>query len=174
KRGTGPSWPGCSPRRPYAPSTVGRPGASGVGRRRVRGVRRRRVSVELGGLRQPDRRVGYPSPSAGREPLPRPRRAGRVRLPLVPRARCRPPCRVPRPARPGAVRAQPRRGSPALLARRSRAPAPRVADGARVDAVTPGDTEPGDTEAGDTDPLRARRARWARAAALGQRTGYAA
>jgi len=43
-----------------------------------------------------------------------------------------------------------------------------------VDAVTPGDTEPGDTEAGDTDPVRARRARWARAAALGQRTGYAA
>jgi hypothetical protein len=33
-----------------------------------------------------------------------------------------------------------------------------------VDAVTPG----------DTDPVRARRAQWARAAALGQRAGYAA
>jgi hypothetical protein len=33
-----------------------------------------------------------------------------------------------------------------------------------VDAVTPG----------DTDPVRARRALWSRAAALGQRAGYAA
>jgi hypothetical protein len=43
-----------------------------------------------------------------------------------------------------------------------------------VDAVTPGDTDPGDTDPRDTDPVRARRARWARAAAVGQRTGYAA
>jgi hypothetical protein len=38
-----------------------------------------------------------------------------------------------------------------------------------VDAVTDGDRP-----RGDTDPVRAQRARWARAAALGQRAGYGA
>ena len=33
---------------------------------------------------------------------------------------------------------------------------------------------PGDVPRGDTDPVRARRARWARAASLGQRAGYGA
>ena len=32
----------------------------------------------------------------------------------------------------------------------------------------------GDRPRGDTDPVRAQRARWARAAALGQRAGYGA
>ena len=63
------------------------------------------LPVDLGGVRQPDRRVGRPPPAAGRRPLPGRPGAGRLRLPVVRRRRpplagrlARPtPTRRPRP-----------------------------------------------------------------------------
>ena len=73
------------------PMRAGRRGARDPGERRrcLRGVRRRRARIHMGGIRQPRHRVRRLPATPRHRPLPRRRRAGRLRLPLV------------RPRRPG-------------------------------------------------------------------------
>ena len=52
-------------------------------RRRLRRLRRRGPPVHVGGLRQPEPRVGDPPPPTGHRPLPGGRRARRLRLRVV-------------------------------------------------------------------------------------------
>ena len=60
--------------------------APATGGRRLRRLRRRGPALDMGGLREPGRRVGHPPTPAGHRALPGGRRAGRVRIPLVRRS----------------------------------------------------------------------------------------
>ncbi len=86
----GPAEDGFGPTLDGAGGGRGLPGAARAPRRRarrprrLRGLRRGRAPFDLGGLRQPGRRVGGAAATARRRPLPGGGGARRLRVPLVP------------------------------------------------------------------------------------------